>query len=288
MAWNKPSTENQQKKPSAKTPSAKRGIIAGAAIVVALGALCLYLFTNGEATSSSLQKKEREFIKEVTPAAASRTEPIAKKGPQPDENGIIDPGPPPNFHGSVITNDNGTVYYSPDPGFASRYNIVHKQIDALPFKTRADFEIASILGQEPGTLILETAFPLNLEEDFIRHLDDPIVDKEDDTEEIRNLKQMMREVKPQLKAAMDRGEKLADLLSDYRRELSKAYSLKENLSQELERVKREATSEDEVKDYINAANEMLDKYGVKHFPVVVSPALRYRLQLRNQEKGKEE
>lgn len=206
----------------------------------------------------------------------------AKKGPQPDENGIIDPGPPPNFRGSVITNDSGRVYYSEDPGFAERYRAVRAEQAKLPFHTRAEIAIASVFDVAPGQFVLQGEFPPNLEKDFLEHLDDPITINDDDDPHTVELKRFMIDLKPQLKQAMDRGESLAALLKDYRNELTKAHALKENLRRELAKLQREAKSEEEVKDYIKAANQMLDDYGIEHFPVKVSPSTLHLIEINNQ------
>lgn len=284
-------------KAAAKKPLPIRGIVAGLIVVAAVIGCYFAFFSGSEKPQEEVVEKRPTKIKQVTPAAAP-TNNVAKvksekpKKPQPDENGIIDPGPPPNFHGSVITNDNGLVYYSPDPGFAERYRIVRQQVAKMPFHTRAENEIATVFFAKPGATILETAFPPNLEKDFLKHLNDPIEDLPDDSEENRQAKQMMRELKPQLKAAMDRGEKLADLLTDYRREMRKAQALKETLTEELMKIKRTATSEDDVKDALEAANQMLDKYGIEHFPTKITPGLKARIQInlenQNSQQGEQE
>ena len=287
--WNRP--QQNAPKTTPKKPNAMRGIVAGVVTVCALGGLCLWMFSGGEDAPKVKPERKEGRIKAVAPAVTDRVVQVRAKAaanrPVPNADGIIDPGPPPNFKGSVITNANGTVYYSEDPGFAARYHAAMAEQDKLPFKTRAEREIASIIDVEPGQFVLETEFSPALEKDFLEHLEDPIVTKDDDDEHTRQLKQFMRDLKPQLKQAMDRGEKLADLLKDYRRELVKANALKENLSRELTKLQREAKSEDEVKDYINAANKMLDDYGIEHFPVKVSPATLHLIERNNQQENQQ-
>lgn len=297
MGWNGNGGGSTPVKPKVtpKKPSPIRGLVAGVLVVI-LVAVAYFAFFRGSEKPQPVEKEKKPTkIKETKPAKASPPKPVKPekpKGPQPDENGIIDPGPPPNFRGSVITNDNGLVYYSPDPGFAERYRIVRQQVAKMPFHTRAENEIATVFFAKPGATILETAFPPNLEQDFLKHLNDPIEDLPDDSEENRQAKQFMRELKPQLKAAMDRGEKLADLLTDYRREMCKAQALKETLSEELMKIKRTATSEDDVKDALDAANQMLDKYGIEHFPTKITPGLKARIQInlenQNSQQGEQE
>ena len=80
MAWNRPSAANQQpaQKSGSKAPSAMRGVIAGAVVVV-LGALCFFIFSGKETRQDAAPTQERGKIKEVTPAAAPKYKEEPKK-----------------------------------------------------------------------------------------------------------------------------------------------------------------------------------------------------------------
>ena len=87
--WNKP---RQTPKPAPKKPTALRGLIAGAAVVlVALGAV--YFFMGEEAKKPTRDDTKPRRIKEVTPAPArtNRVEVVEEKGPKykPNEKGEL-------------------------------------------------------------------------------------------------------------------------------------------------------------------------------------------------------
>ena len=87
MAWNRPTSNavgaTSSSRPSGrgKMPRLRRGLIAGAIVVLGAG-LAAWLLTNGEAASSPLQKKDRGLIKEAASAVSeeddSRAEPDAR------------------------------------------------------------------------------------------------------------------------------------------------------------------------------------------------------------------
>jgi hypothetical protein len=63
---------------------------------------------------------------------------------------------------------------------------------------------------------------------------------------------------------IDKGENLANVLNDYRLHIAKVQQLRENLEAELKEIRRTATSVDEVQDFVDAANKMLENEGASH------------------------
>lgn len=77
MAWNRPTSNTgnatSSSRPSGrgKMPRLRRGLIAGVIVVLGAG-LAAWLLMTGEATSSSLQKKDRGLIEEAQPAKSRK------------------------------------------------------------------------------------------------------------------------------------------------------------------------------------------------------------------------
>ena len=68
MAWNRSS--GAPKVAPKKSPSAMHGIVAGAAVIVVLGTLCLWMFSSGGDAPKDGSDKERGRIKSVKPVAS--------------------------------------------------------------------------------------------------------------------------------------------------------------------------------------------------------------------------
>lgn len=262
MAWNKPSTENQQsiKKNTAKAPSAKRGVIAGAVIIVALGALCLYLFTNGEADSRPLQKKERGLIKEVTPAAAPTNKAVQTESTLPPYGfWAVDASKTNGFTPAMIRK--WTLYNRPRRKAKPRVPRMEKyEIFSHP----SENQIAGLIMHEPGvTLIGRPVFNQAFEKDFMKSCEEPIIVGADDDDYTRNLKQTMIDTKIELRQRMSEGESLNKILYDAHEELQRLGQVKRAIETEMRTlIKEGAQTENDIDDFVDAANKMLEEKGI--------------------------
>ena len=92
----------------------------------------------------------------------------------------------------------------------------------------------------------------------------------EDTQEERQIKEDVIAAKKELKIAIARGEKASDIMNEARKELLRLYRYRDNLEQEI-KLKRDSgeMSEADVKDYIDAANSLLERNGIK--PLKMNP-----------------
>ena len=282
MAWNKPSTENQQqKKPNAKVPSKVKGIVAGLVTVCALGGLCLWMFSGGEATSSSLQKKERGLIKEITPATTP-TNALPLKLVNPRE--AYD-------HEKLFRDKQGILRYK--NGGARAYDPT-RPVDKAPlrksnyksiFKHRSEREIEALITIPAGEPRFVTRrYDVRFEQDFLKSMEEPIIVTKEDSPRDAELKRMMNEAKIEIAARMRAGEKLADILTSTQQEIQRLATYKHQLRQEVLKLSRaEGVSDADIGDYIKAVNMMLEKNGIA--PVKESSLLKFNIKF-NSKKGK--
>ena len=124
---------------------------------------------------------------------------------------------------------------------------------------------------------LLTPFNWRFREQFLKSLETPIIATKDDPPELQEQKRQMNEVKLYLKERMDACEDIVDILNAEYKNAQKIRGLRQNLQDELRKLEKTARSVQEVQDYIDAANKMLDEYGAKHvgLPLVLT---RRRLQ----------
>lgn len=268
MAWNRSIEDDSRAwKPSAprRAGTARSTIwgVAGVLVVLVAAVGVWWLRPNGESAGETPTPQTKQRIKEVASVPA-RTNAVA--GPQRPKKLSREE------HLAQLQAKFDAEAMAKDPTFAERRRKFDEWKRSRPFKHTSEIEIAAVLSIRPGDYVLMSDFQGDLEEDFLKHLNDPIVINEDDSDEVKELKKQMIEIKPQLKRQMDKGERLADILNDYRKEMMKVHELKYNLEQELEQIRKKATSVQEVEDFVAAANKMLEEYGTEEVHVPLPPS----------------
>ena len=159
------------------------------------------------------------------------------------------------------------------------------------FPNSADRDIAGLIVIEPGTdLIGSDEFDERFVKSFLKSIESPIIIGKDDSEEEKALKRAVIETKIELKARYDAGEDIAKILTDTRRELRELGAYREDLKNHLDELRRDGNlTVDEMKDYVEAANVMLEERGAKKIvlPEFYYRQIEYRNKMRNQLKGEQ-
>ena len=263
MAWNKPNNDLTRKVQRAKTPSLKRGVIAGLAVAVPVVAICVFLFSGGEKEQDAASAKERGRIKEVTPAAAPKPL-MPKPGMVLSTNrfGKVTEHPPTNQWGHPW-------HWGPNkklhPAHTSRIDRASLPLYERVFQNSADRHIAGLLVIEPGTDLIGSDEPSPwFLKSFERSLKEPVLVTHDDDEETKALKRAVNETKAELKARMDAGEDIVKILTDTRKELRELGAYREELKKMInETARKKETTREDAEDIVNAANKMLEERGLK-------------------------
>lgn len=249
-------------------------------IVVAAGAFFAAKYLGAEngkpPTSTSSDKVKR--IVEVTPSLAptapkTQQEPIkpagrlsAKGTPipdnvQPDERGVL------RYPGGLRWVDTNNLHVVKHPR--------KKQL----FKHHSENSIATILTLEPEKMApflvgRRTRFGKRFVDDFKASLYEEAEFPDDDTPEEREVRNMVLEVKEELKEALDRGEDIAQMMNDAQDELDRLVSYRDSLMKQLKEIKLDdQCSDEDVYDFITAANQMLKSQGLQE---LATPNLTYR------------
>lgn len=170
-------------------------------------------------------------------------------------------------------------YAKIDPGYVERHKAHRARQEAIPWKTDADRQLAILLFAKDGNTGLLTPFNSRFKDQFLKSIETPIIPSKDDTPELQEQKRQMNEVKIWLKERMDDGEDIVDILNSEYKNAQKIRTLRNNLQEELRNVEKTAQSVQEVQDFIDAANKMLDEYGASH---VGLPLTLTRLRLERE------
>lgn len=144
-----------------------------------------------------------------------------------------------------------------------RPNLHRKNAHPSPFKHVSEKEIDRIISWEPGHPLIGGFASGLIDRDFAESLNDPIVITEDDSQEDKEKKQRMIEVKRQLLEAVNRGESVDAILEEARKELRSLATYRNNLAKELRELKKGGATEQEIEDFYAAANTMLKEKNIK-------------------------
>ena len=161
------------------------------------------------------------------------------------------------------------------------------------FKRRCEREIAAMVMAEPGTWFMRRpTFNERFDEDFRASLGEKIEFEEGDTDEQRALKQAVIETKAELAERMKAGESPSAAMNAFAGSMYELGQYRRNLQEELGKIKRDARySDQDVQDFVNAANKMLEEKGAQPIPMpkmVFRQVSLKRAAAKAEEKAKKE
>ena len=145
------------------------------------------------------------------------------------------------------------------------------------FAHESENKIAALISIEPGTQLFGTqVYNERFKEDFMKSCEEPIIITEDDDEFTRQLKSTIIELKIELRDRMRAGEDICQIMADSRKELQRLGMVRREIEKMLkDEVRAKATSDDDIDDYIKAANILLESKGIA--PIKINPVLRRSL-----------
>jgi len=296
MAWNRNSEGQPSPRPrraggrGSELPSALLVILA-AAVLLAGGFAWWWARRGGDAGPSAPGSREGGLIAEATPASAPkagaraaaadaerrrRLTPLEKARQQPMHT---------NVYGYVINRPHTEVVHTNNQALA-----MLSEAEKV-FSNTADRKIASLLTLEPGEMLVgdpSSLFGRGFRRKFMESLERPELVLETDGEDVRALKQAVIDAKADLKARMDAGEDVCEVMLQAYREAQEIGLYRENLKSEVSRLVRDrALDEEDVKDFVAAANKMLSGRGAKPLTMPRFAARRLQLMRERNKKGEE-
>lgn len=284
MAWNGSNGGVQKPVDAKKSPSAWRGAGAGLLVVVSLigGYLLCFPVARSSREVITATEKKSNLIKQATPEfdaapAASRVKP--NPSARPTRVGEYVNGyvmlPSGELHkvNSIITNG------------VEASNIVDKT-----FPSFADRMLGNLLLVEPGEGLLGSSEELyeDFEKEFVEAIKSEIKLTDEDTEETRELKIAVQDLRNELLRRYNAGEDITQAMIDTRNQLQELSVYRDDLEKQVLKISA-TTSDLTQKDYddlLAAANEMLADRGVK--PLEIPQTLRHAIRLQMMIKESEE
>lgn len=152
------------------------------------------------------------------------------------------------------------------------------------FDHHAEEDIASLLEVVPGEVLVGSIdyhkkglFMKSFRESLVS----PTLTQQDDSAYMKDLKRAVTDVKADLRERMDRGEDIAQIMEDSRKELQELGCYRMELERELANVRKDSsTTIEDYEDFVKAANVLLEKKGAK--PLKIPKVIYNQFKLRKQ------
>lgn len=258
--WNKPSAANQPRK-APKKPSVMRGIAAGLVVVAAAAAVFFFIFS-GDSGKVEIKKAEKaKRIKEVTPAPAPKTPTnkveVAKSGMKQLEDGRW------MLYKDGVAQWRNPRRFSKYGATTSRMDRAQMSLEAQTFKNHADQTLARLYRHPRGMPYMMWGGYQRFDKFFAESLKTPIIIEPTDSEEVKLMKEGVIESRKYLKAEMDAGRDISEIVRGAMQELHDLGEYRREVLKEVERVAQDTSlTEKDLQECMAAANEMLEKKGI--------------------------
>lgn len=254
--WNKPTEKPVETKKAAK-PAFKHVLIASGVVAV-LGCVLLLVFSGGDEKPKAKTEKKASVIKEVKPAAATKSDPMTNVVAKEEEETylgrkVVKRVETTNETGRVkivVTTDDGQTHRYYRTGQARRI-----------FKFESDYALANLLSTPEGATPAPYPISPGLDEAFKASLMNPIMDEEDDTDEDRALKERVRQARLDAVDLMNQGFTFTQILTEHQTRARENSEVALSVAKEAKKILEEYGAE-EASKYVRKMNEALGRMGI--------------------------
>lgn len=285
MAWNRPTEGNGRTAPrkSAKAagkPLSPAFVIVLVVILAVIGVACYFLFPGSKEPATDENSEAKEPAKEITfDAAKAPTNTVVEeqgKIRDHDELTVAQLRKLPLWQRSE--RDNMRV----DPTFSNRLERFRREQAEIPWATIVDRELAMLLFPKDNNMGLLLPFDRRFKDRFLKSLETPTLVLETDSEELKEQKRELNEVKARLKEEIDAGGDVAAILNEEYDRIKKIGGLQDSLQRELREYAKTAETYEDVEDFMKAANIMLNERGGKEIKMPLTIKLKFGKQIREE------
>lgn len=292
MAWNKPSEAGDVVFPSRQKRKGFRFpiVAAGAIVVVGAGFAAWWLLSDGGASRTLRPAPGKQgLIKEVKPVAVPKaeapeaTKPTApfKTDPRYDaaEGLVDDPRFPYDDHRKVMSSRTNSwnqiidICMMPN---GRRRKVVR---DAKPpvFECATDQLIAMTIGGDPDVDLPPLPIDGDLEVDFHKSLQKPIVINDDDDEKTRRMKEDVIEARKVIDEELRKGHSFKDILADHAAQRKQNMEMRAEAMATARDLKKSGDAE-ALGDYLKKVNGLFEKQGIAPVSLPGRPHRKTRTQ----------
>lgn len=277
--WNRPNSANSAQGTRHKAQGTKHGLVA-LVLVIAIGAGVWWWIagrdnTPAPADSKASQAAPSKSIKQVAPSTSRKAPDTPPEAQDTKHKAQSTPSLP------TYRDERGILRYeggarAPDPTRKVNPPLNIHAHERKIFKHNAEEHIAIVLGMKVGEPVIgDFAYDERFVKSFKESLKEPIEILDTDSEQDREMKEAVIETKKELKARMDAGEDIAQIMNDTMDEFRRLGRYRHDLQTHLSEITRdtEKYSDQDVHDFTEAANKMLEREGI---PPIKMPRLIMR------------
>ncbi len=233
-------------------------------VVAILGCLASCYWLNcKEATVKTVNKQPERIVEMKAPARSTipvvSKEPVFEKASLGYENGIE------ILSLSTRTNSSGAVIEKLKLADGTSKTKIHPKPPL--FKNPCDQVIAMAISTNPGDSMPPLPDLAGIDQDFANSLLTPIVINEDDSDEVKNIKEMVKEVRKTLVEEVKNGRSVMDVLMEHQKEMNRLYERRLDAILMMQKV----CSEDGVEaaqKFADIVNVEFEKDGIPAIPVI--------------------
>ena len=257
MGWNGSGQRGAapvQPKVTAKKPSPVRGLVAGGAVVVLAAVAYFAFFAGGNESVKDQSDRKRGRITEVKPSKAGKDgkalergdvsragqKEVAEKDGKPVESAANDAG----------LSDLPTPGEMPTPPPRKE-----------TFDNPSD-QLISMTINGNGGQIAPLPFSNNMDEEFRKSLEKPIVINDDDSEEVKAAKQRVLEAREDIKALMKEGKSVRQILEEHREDVNFKAEMRSQVAKEARAILESGDAEG-AKKFVMMMNFALQQKGIE-------------------------
>ena len=188
-----------------------------------------------------------------------------------------------NMYGYVINRPSTAVVIT------NKVDDADRPFEERVFKNSADQKIAGLLLLKPGEMLVgdpSSLFGRGFARAFLKSIESPIIVSKDDDEATAELKRAVIDSKIEIKARHDAGEDIGALMAKEYKELQTLGLYREELKDQIAKLARDKTlREEDMEDFVKAANMMLEARGASPLQMPRFAARRFLLERRRQGQG---
>ncbi len=258
-------------------PSVLRGLLAGV-VIVAVGAIVAFLFLNAHSNEPTQRKPKQKSVVHESPVPKTEKKTTLVVEEKPKKYWEVDAAHTNGF--TEMQMRKWSIAHRPPPGYTNNAVLLKPKPYYAIFNHKCENLIASYLTLKPGDGMIGTPKLGNaFRQQFLKSLEEPIIVTEEDSPEDAQLKRDMIATKIDLKARMDEGEDICQILSDTHKEVQELARYKAMLQKDVHAALKDPdmTMED-VDILVEAANKMLEEKGIA--PMNLGPITKRLIKRR--------
>ena len=225
-----------------------------------------YYFINDEEKTPIKQSAKKDVIPSIPKIKAAQEKPPKKvELPSQKEEKKVDPryaipeGAYRDERG-ILRTPTGRRILEREP---TRFLSMRSSNRPRVFTASAEEDIARLIVARPGQFFIPGVYGQRFINSFKKSLEQPTIILEEDSEETKELKRQVIEIKADLKARMDAGEDISKIMEETENELRAMSAYQKDLTSELKALRLDdSVSDEEFEDYVKAANILLKERGM--------------------------